>query len=149
MTRVEQVLDATYPPDALPPRERLERFVDARCAAVGGQAGIPRLMLSEQFRLALPKAAAARLTACVDKSRAFVLGCVRDGQASGELRADVPAPALAVLVVGAVQMLVLSSSAAGPRPVEPRVVRDALFTLLAPPAAPKPARSRTPKRSAR
>ena len=55
VTRVEAVLESTYPPSTLPPVERLERFVEARSTAVGNQLGILRLVLSEQFLLALPQ----------------------------------------------------------------------------------------------
>ena len=70
---------------------------------MGNQLGILRLVLSEQFLLALPKSGSDRLTACVEKTRAFVLACLRDGQASGELRADLPAETLAPILPGAVE----------------------------------------------
>ncbi|MBW2380322.1 MAG: helix-turn-helix transcriptional regulator, partial [Deltaproteobacteria bacterium] len=53
VARVEAVLDSTYPHRELPAQERLQRFVEARSAAVGDQVGILRLVLSEQFLLAL------------------------------------------------------------------------------------------------
>jgi AcrR family transcriptional regulator len=83
VARVEAVLDATYPPATLPPVERLARFVEARSTAVGNQLGILRLVVSEQFQLALPQRGSARLAACVQRTRAFVLACMRDGQATG------------------------------------------------------------------
>jgi AcrR family transcriptional regulator len=55
--RVESVMESTFPPSGLPPGERLDRFVEARSTAVGGQVGIMQLMLSEQFLLALRRAA--------------------------------------------------------------------------------------------
>ncbi|MDM7913906.1 MAG: TetR/AcrR family transcriptional regulator, partial [Candidatus Eisenbacteria bacterium] len=113
VTRVEAVLESTYPSDDLPPVERLERFVVARSTAVGQQLGILRLVLSEQFLLALPKSGSERLSACVEQTRSFVLNCLREGQSSGELRGDLPAETLAPIVMGTVQMLALSSS--GPR----------------------------------
>ncbi len=81
--RVEAVLAATYPSDELPPLARLDAFVEARSTAVGNQLGILRLMLSEQFLHALPAQGSARLEACVQRSRAFVLACLREGQACG------------------------------------------------------------------
>jgi AcrR family transcriptional regulator len=81
VARVEAVLDSTYPPRELPARERLQRFVEARSAAVGDQVGILRLVLSEQFLLALPKDGSARLSSCVQKTRNFVRTCLREGQA--------------------------------------------------------------------
>jgi AcrR family transcriptional regulator len=134
VTRVETVLDATYPPPTLPPVERLERFIEARSTAVGNQLGILRLVLSEQFVLALPKRGSARIAACVQKTRAFVLQCVRDGQHTQALRVDLPAETLAPIVMGTVQMLALSRSKAGQREAEARAVLGSLLVLLRSPA---------------
>lgn len=128
--RVESVLDSTYPPKDLPPRERLERFVEARSTAVGNQAGILRLVPSEQFFLALPKDGSARLAACVQRTQAFVRECVRDGQRSGDFRDDLDASALTVVVMGTMRMLALSASRRV-MPVDARAVRETLFALLA------------------
>jgi len=135
VTRVEVVLDSTYPPPALLPVERLERFIEARSTAVGHQLGILRLVLSEQFLLALPKGGAARLSACVQKTRGFVLDCVRQGQDAGALRRDLPAETLAPIVMGTVQMLALASSRARHRDAEARAVLASLLVLLRSPAA--------------
>jgi AcrR family transcriptional regulator len=131
--RVEALLEETYPPPDLPPLERLERFVEARSAAVGGQAGVLRLMLSEQFLLALPEAASERLAACVDRTRAFLAACLREGQAAGQVRADVPAEALAPIVMGTVQMLALQRVNARREASDARGVRVGLVALLRPP----------------
>ena len=77
VARVEAVLESTYPPSTLPAVERLERFIEARSTAVGNHLGILRLVLSEQFLLALPESGSVRLAACVQTTRAFVLECVR------------------------------------------------------------------------
>lgn len=138
VSRVEHVLAATYPPAGLPPLERLERFIEARSTAVGAQLGIPRLVLSEQFLLALPKRGSERLAACRKKTRAFVTDCLRDGQAAGEVRTDLDAEVLAPIVMGTVQMLVLSSPQQ--RGQDAQAVRAGLLTLLRPLA--KPARKR-------
>lgn len=130
VARVESVLDSTYPPRELPARERLERFVEARSAAVGNKVGMLRLVLSEQFLLALPKNASVRLAACVHKSREYVRNCLREGQEAGEIRADVEANALAVIVMGTIQMLALSTSSPRHRTAEARAVREGLVALL-------------------
>lgn len=144
VARVEAVLESTYPANDLPPQERLERFVVARSAAVGEQLGILRLVLSEQFSLALPKRGSERLGACVDRTRAFLVECLRDGQATGAVRSDVPAEALAPIVMGAVQMLALSPSGARRREAESRAVVSGLLTLLeAPKRATPPRRKRS------
>lgn len=145
VARVEAVLEATFPSAALPPVERLERFVETRSTAVGHQLGILRLVLSEQFLLALPKSGSERLTACVERTRAFVLACLREGQASSELRGDLPPETLAPIVMGTVQMLALSPSKARQRDAEARAVLGSLLALLrSPVGAPSPHRKRSP-----
>lgn len=141
VARVEAVLDSTYPPPTLPPVERLERFIEARSTAVGSQLGILRLVLSEQFLLALPKSGSARLAACVEKTRAFVIACLREAQDAGALRVDLPAETLAPIVMGTVQMLALSPSKARQRDVAARAVTGSLLALLrAPDVAPTSSR---------
>ncbi len=135
VTRIENLLESTYPPPTLPPLERLQRFIEARSTAVGNQLGILRLLLSEQFLLALPKSSSARLEGCVKKTRAFVLACLRDGQAEGALRSDLPAETLAPIVMGTVQMLALAPSKARQRNAEARAVLGSLLTLLRSPAS--------------
>jgi AcrR family transcriptional regulator len=138
VARVEVVLEATYPPPTLPPVERLERFIKARSAAVGNHLGILRLVLSEQFLLALPRSGSTRLATCVQKTRAFVLECVLEGQDAGELRADLPAETLVPIIMGTVQMLALSPSKARQRDAEARAVLGSLLALLRSPAIPSP-----------
>lgn len=143
VTRVENVLEATYPPADLPALERLDRFVEARSAAVGGRVGILQLVQSEQFHLALPAPAAARLAACVQRSRRFVVECVRDGQRTGEIRADLDAAALAAVIMGTTALV--ARATANPRrgAVDSRAVRDTLFALLRPAAGARRRRRRT------
>jgi AcrR family transcriptional regulator len=143
VARVEAVLESTYPPPTLAPVERLERFIAARSTAVGKQLGILRLVLSEQFLLALPKRGSARLSTCVQKTRAFVLACVREGQDAGELRADLPAETLAPIIMGTMQMLALSPTKTR-RDAEARAVLGSLLALLrSPTVAPSSSRRRS------
>ena len=118
--------------DALPPLTRLERFVVARSTAVGQQLGILRLVLSEQFVLALPQGSSAKLAACVQRTRSFLVACLRDGQAAGQVRADLSAETLAPIVMGTVQMLALSAAGPRQRTAESAAVRATLLALLAP-----------------
>ena len=131
--RVESVMESTFPPRELPPGERLDRFVEARSATVGGHVGIMQLMLSEQFLLALPEGGSARLAGCAQKTREFVLRCLREGQAAGEFRTDLDAGALVVVVMGTIQMLALSAANRRQIGTAPQSVRDALGVLLRPP----------------
>jgi len=136
VTRVEAVIQSTYPSPTLPPVERLARFIEARSTAVGKEPGILRLVVSKQFHLALPKGGSARLMACVQKTRAFVLDCLREGQESGELRTDQPAENLAIIVMGTVQMLAVAPSKARQREAEMQAVLGSLLALLRQPAVP-------------
>jgi AcrR family transcriptional regulator len=130
--RVEVVLDATYPPGELPPLERLTRFVEARSETVGKNAGIVRLVLSEQFLLALPPAASERLSQCVARTRRFILACILEAQRDGTIRDDVDATALATIVMGTTQVLALAGSRrhGGGSTTQRRATRDALVVLL-------------------
>lgn len=132
VARVEAVLASTYPSPKLPPLQRLKCFIEARSTAVGNQLGILRLVLSEQFLLALPKRSSARLSACVQQSRTFVLDCIFEAQHCGDIRADLPAETLAPIVMGTVQMLALSPSNTKQRNVESRAVLDSLLALVRP-----------------
>lgn len=135
VARVEELIEATYPPEGLAPVERLERFVEARSAAVGQQLGILRLLLSEQFLLALPSRGAERLTGCIERSRAYVRECLREGQSRGEVRDDLSAESLAPIVLGTIQMLALAPVRSKRRAPASSATREALFALLRPPVA--------------
>jgi AcrR family transcriptional regulator len=142
VARVEAVLEASYPPATLPPLERLERFIEARTRVVGDQLGILRLVVSEQFLLALPARGSERLSACVKKSRVFVIECLRDAQRIGAVRGDLAPEVLAPIVMGTMQVLALSRSSASQRSSEAQRVRDGLSVLLRP-ARTAPARQAT------
>ena len=148
VARVEGVLDSTYPPPGLPPLERLQAFIQARSQAAGGQLGLHRLVTSEQFHLALPEAGAERLGKAVQRSRAFIVECLREGQASGAVRDDIPVPALVPIVMGTVQALALASGAPSHRGLDVEGTIAALVTLpspplLSPPCSPPPQRKRS------
>lgn len=142
VARVEQVLEATLPAATLPPLARLEAFIEARSAAVAGQLGILRLVRSEQFLLALPKRGSARLAACVEQTRAFVIACLRDGLRAGDIRDDLPLPTLAPIVMGTVQMLATSHANTKRRLTEVRAVTQSLLAMLQPPVAASRSQSR-------
>ncbi len=131
VTRAEEVLEEAYPPAELEPAARLARFVESRSVAVGRQLGVLRLVLSEQFHLALPAEASARLARCVGRTREFVVRTLREGQRAGVFRADLEAGALAVIVMGTTQMLAWSARR-GRQVEEARAARAALFVVLQP-----------------
>ena len=146
VVRVEAVMESTFPPSELPPGERLDRFIEARSATVGGQVVIMQLMLSEQFLLALSESSSARLAGCAQKTREFVRACLREGQATGEFRADLDAGALVVVVMGTIQMLALSTARRRQIGTPAPSVRAALAALLRPPpVVPPPTRGKAPR----
>jgi AcrR family transcriptional regulator len=112
--RVVELLDASFPSEDLPPAARLEAFVRARTAVVGQAPGLARLLLSEQFALALPERSVARIQAAIEKSRGFVVRALRDAAARGEVRADLPPEDLAAIVMGTMQLLVSAARATAP-----------------------------------
>lgn len=135
VARVESVLETTYPPAGLSPLGQLERFIEMRSAAVGNQLGILRLVLSEQFLLALPQRGSERLSACVDETKTFVARCLCEGQDAGEVRGDLPVEVLTPIVMGTIQMLALSKANGRKRASEAERVREALLTMLCPPSS--------------
>ncbi len=132
VARVESVLDATYPAADRPPLEQLLEFVEARSAAVGHQLGIHRLVMSEQFQLALPETASARLGGCVRKSRAFLRDRVLAAQREGTVRDDVDAETLALMIMGTTQVLALTAGLGRGRDAMKPRVREGIETLLRP-----------------
>jgi TetR/AcrR family transcriptional regulator len=106
--RVSDLLDATYPQDSLPPRERLLGLADARLDLVSGRAGVLTLVLSEQFALALPDGAVRVLREAIGQTRIFVARAIQEGQEDGSIRSDVSADSLALLFMGAMQMTALA-----------------------------------------
>ena len=99
--------------------------------------------MSEEQNL---REASERLSACVQKSRAFVTQCLHEAQKQGELRADLPVETLVPIVLGTIQMLALSTANAKQRAIKAQEVRKGLLVLLRPPS---PARSASRKKSPR
>lgn len=130
--RVAELLASTYPPAGLAPLDRLGQFFDARHAMAVERAGIPRLVLSEQFAHALPEGARRTLQRAVDDTLAFVRDAIADGQREGVIRNDLPAETLGVLVMGALQMAVMSHRIGRRERVRAEAVRDVVLAVLAP-----------------
>lgn len=133
---VSEVLAASLPDPALPPLDRLVAFVERRSQAVGGRAPIQQLMLSDQFLLALPKGGADKLAHQVDETWRFVRQAIEEAQAAGQIRADVPPRAAAIVVMGTTQMLARSQARARLGAGEPGEVLATLMAMLGPTAAP-------------
>lgn len=132
--RAEALLDATLPPADLEPREWLARFAEARTSTVGSHVGLARLMLSEQVAFVLSPTAVARLQGVVDRSREGITRALARGQASGVVRDDLPAAALAPIVMGTLQMIAMQRADGSIRRVggDPMRVFHTLEALIAP-----------------
>lgn len=104
--RVEALILDTFPPETAPPLERIKALLQARTRVVGGHRGIGRLMFSEQFAMALPEAAVARLRAVVVRTRAFILAAIEAAQEECAIRSDLAPRALADVVFGMLMHLV-------------------------------------------
>lgn len=150
--RAEEILSTSFPPAELPPLERLDRFVLHRAGALGDDAALAPMMLSEQLALALPPAAKRRLRAVAQRTLRFVVEALRDAASRGEVRADVPPEDLALLVLGAVQTISLTrrgagvASLLGGRDVAERVWSAQKAVLAPPPSARTGPRARRERR---
>ncbi len=143
--RAVEALDASTPAATLPPREWIRALAEARTATVGGHAGLSRLLLSEQFVFALPAPAVTLLKGAVRKTREGIVRALREGQRRGEIRDDMPAEAIAPIVLGTIQMIAMHRAG----PLLPRVEGDPLalidtvLALIAPRGAEAPTTSAT------
>lgn len=134
--RVEELILATFPPQTDPPLDRIQALLRARARVVGGHRGIGRLMFSEQFALALPEAAAARLRTVVARTRAFLLEALEEAQREGAVRADLSPEALLTVVFGLLMHLVYAQATGQGRDRDAGETCGILLALLHNPAAP-------------
>lgn len=131
-------LEATFPPAALPPLDRLRQFVAARSRLAAEHAGIPQLVLSEQFGKALPAKGARAVRDAVLRTRDFVVAALRDASARGEVRRDIPAEELALAVIGTVfaRSLFAAFDGADERPQRLESSWNCMMRLLGAPSLP-------------
>ncbi|MBI3132227.1 MAG: TetR/AcrR family transcriptional regulator [Acidobacteria bacterium] len=127
--RVEALIGETFPSEELPPLARLEHLFLARASTVGKHAGIARLVFSEQFSLALPPSASARLHRLVKRTRASILDALKEASETGAIRRDIPAEALLTVVVGALQHLVFLGAMASDQ-ARPEAAQEAFQVLI-------------------
>ncbi len=132
--RAAALIEAATPLPGPSSRAWLRAFAERRTAAVGGHAGLSRLLLSDQLALGLPAPAVEVLAAAVGRTRAAIVEAIAFGQASGELRGDLPPALLAPLVMGAIQIIALQRAGSLlPRATgDPGALFDAMLTLLSP-----------------
>jgi AcrR family transcriptional regulator len=138
--RVAELVGGTFPDPGLPPLERLGELFRARTEVLGREAGIARLIFSDQFAKALPPAAVSHIHGVVQRTRAYLLQALRDAAEAGLVRRDLPPEQLLVPVMGTLQHLgFLSASPPGHGPFErpaPAQVLATLVALLGPPRPP-------------
>jgi AcrR family transcriptional regulator len=108
--RVVSLLVTSLPDPSLPPLEWLERFIESRSSTVAGHAGLARLLFSDQLALALPAPALEHLRTVFKTTSAALVKALAEGQARGEIRRDLEPMELVPIVMGSVQMLVLSQA---------------------------------------
>lgn len=133
--RVEDLILGTFPPETAPPMDRIQALLQARTRVVGGHRGIGRLMFSEQFAMALPEAAVARLRAVVVRTRAFILAAIEAAQGEGAIRSDLAPRALADVVFGMLMHLVHTQALGQGRSGDADEAYATLLALLQPPSA--------------
>lgn len=133
--RVEELIRATFPPETEPPLARIQALLKARARVVGGHRGIGRLMFSEQFALALPAAAAARLRAVVVQTRAFLVEALEEAGKAGAIRTDLAPKALAAVVFGLLMQLVHAQASGQGHADDADEACATLLTLLQPPTS--------------
>ena len=131
-------VEATFPPEELPPIERLRALALQRIELIGGTPGLAWLLLSDQVYLCVPEAAVTRLRALVQRSRAYLLAGFRDGIGRGDLRGDLEPETMLPIFTGTVHSLIVArgvhrDALQGKAPPSPEHIVDALFALLATP----------------
>ena len=135
----ELKIDATFPDQELPPRERLETLALARVGLLSREPGIAWLLRSSQAPLALPPPAVKRLRDLVARSRAYIRRAMREAVAAGELRDDVGLDVLMQVFTASVHSLVSPPGVHAKRTATSARKRtiQGLMTMLAGPASPK------------
>lgn len=127
VTRAEHLLRASFPSPTLDPIERVQAFVQARTALVGSNAGLARLVFSEQFMMALDEASRERLKQVMIASQRFLIEALGEAQAAGSIRRDVPAEHLSTVIMG---MIFASLMARRAREFDPSEIWSTLRKLL-------------------
>ncbi len=121
------------------PVERLRAFFLHRLHLVQRHPEVLRLAFDERLADAADVQGAALVRGHVDRSRGFILECLRQGRDAGEIRADVSASGLLWTVTGHMRGAALAHP---PDATPPRAqaVWDDLFTLLRAPTGGPPSK---------
>ncbi len=103
--RVGAMLFEDFPPVALDPIERLGLFFRRRTRTILVNPHLSRMLLSDHLAQAAGDAQAKRLEEFKRRSRAFVVGCLREAEQDGALAAGISAEAGTVIVLGSILAL--------------------------------------------
>ena len=117
--RMGAILCADFPPDVPDPLARLRIFFHNRTRTILAHPHISRLLLSDHLSQAAGPAQARRLEEFKQRSRAFVVGCLREAEQGGALPGAISPEAGAVIVLGSI----LSLSHASARVASPARIR--------------------------
>lgn len=98
--RFGEALDADLQRPESDPADRLAGFFAARLATLRARPELLHLAFNERLADAAGIQGALRVKAITARSREFVLQCLNQGQQTGQIRADVPAPLLFMAVSG-------------------------------------------------
>lgn len=101
--RFEERLESTFPPETLPPLERLGAFFTARLALVRADPTVLRLAFNDRLAEAAGDEGAARVGRVVVRSMAFVHRCLAEARERGEIPGDASPSLLLWMVVGAIR----------------------------------------------
>ena len=110
VARIEDILFEDFPPQAADPIERLGVFSRRRIQVIVENPHVSRLLLSDHLAQAAGRTQAKRLAEFKQRSRNFVLGCLREARESGILPGGLGPEEGAVLVLGSIFALAHSGT---------------------------------------
>jgi AcrR family transcriptional regulator len=103
--RMGAILFEGFPPEAPDPIERLGLFFQHRTRTIRANPHVSRMLLSDHLSQAAGPAQAARLEEFKRRSRAFVVGCLREAEQDGTLSKEISPEAGAVIMLGSILSL--------------------------------------------
>lgn len=103
--RMEAELFDGFPPTDADPLVRLERFFKFRAALVGENPAIARLAFSEELPHAAGAAGALQVESWKHRSLEFIVSCVEEAAARGQLPSGLPVREVGLLVLGSLMAL--------------------------------------------
>ncbi|MCA8939242.1 MAG: TetR/AcrR family transcriptional regulator [Planctomycetes bacterium] len=129
-----EALEATFPDDDESPKGRLFALAQSRVKLLAEKPGMAWMLTSDQAQIVLPSDAKAALKKVSQRSKRYLLKALRDAQAQGEIREDVEAACLLVIVTGVIHRLIGSAGIHGSARGAPSAdgVLNALERMLKP-----------------